>query len=94
MRHGVWWPDRHARLAQRGNATFNAKRVHAGKVINGKIGLLSQPFLHDTAPSIEALLRKLNQFSTLGAEERCYKYLKLWLLQRSRQPDGSPSNSH
>ena len=140
MRHGAWWPDRHPRLAKKGKATFNAKRVHAGMVIHGGIGLLSQPFLHDTAPSVEILLRKLNRFSTLGAEEqfakgrrsgllkpflhgiwhfcrfyvlragfldgrmgfitavmgaeeRYYKYLKLSLLQRSRQSNGHPSNS-
>ena len=141
MRHGIWWPDRHSRLARRGHANFNAKRVHAGMVINGKIGFLNQPFLHDTAPSMETLLHKLNRFSTLGAEEqfakgkssgllkpfthaiwhffrayvlragfldgrmgfitalvgaeeRYYKYLKLWLLRRSRLPNGRPSNSY
>lgn len=73
MRHGIWWPDRHPRLARRGNAAFNAKRVHAGMVINGKTGFIGHPLLHDTAPDMETLLRKLNRFSTLEAEEELAK---------------------
>ncbi len=73
MRHGEWWPDRHPRLARRDKAAFNTRRVHGGMAVDGSIGFLTQPLLHDTAPNLETMLFKANRFSSLGAEERFAK---------------------
>ena len=70
LRHGGWWPDYHLRLARRDKVVFNTKRVHEGMVIDGSIGFLTQPILHDGAPDLDDLLHKSHLYSTLAAEER------------------------
>ena len=49
---------------------FNTKRVHEGMVIDGSIGFLTQPILHDGAPDLDDMLHKSHLYSTLAAEER------------------------
>ena len=68
MRHGTWWPDAHARLARRDKVKFNDRIVHEGMVVEGRIGMLKSPFFHDTAPDLEAFLKKRNLYSSLSAE--------------------------
>lgn len=70
LRHGGWWPDYHPRLARRGRVAFNTKRVHEGMVIDGSIGFLTQPILHDAAPDLDDMLHKNHLYTTLAAEER------------------------
>ena len=70
LRHGGWWPDYHPRLARRDKVIFNTKRVHEGMVIDGSIGFLTQPILHDGAPDLDDMLHKSHLYSTLAAEER------------------------
>ena len=70
LRHGGWWPDYHPRLACRDKLVFNAKRVHEGMVIDGSVGFLTQPMLHDGAADLDDMLHKSHLYSTLAAEER------------------------
>ena len=68
MRHGGWWPDYVQRLARRGKAVFSDAPVHEKMIAAGSVGRPEHPLLHDSSPDLESVLRKVNLYSTLGAE--------------------------
>ncbi len=68
MRHGGWWPDYVLRLFRRNMGRFSEAIVHEKIIIDGKIGQLKSPFLHDTAVNLEEILLKVNSYSSLGAQ--------------------------
>jgi glycosyltransferase involved in cell wall biosynthesis len=67
MRHSGWYPDYVTRLFQRGSARFSDDLVHESLIVNGSVGRLRQPLLHETFHDLEELLAKINQYSTAGA---------------------------
>jgi glycosyltransferase involved in cell wall biosynthesis len=67
MRHGGWWPDPVARLVRRGRGRFTDVPVHEELVIQGSTGRLQAPLAHYTYDDFEAMLEKLNRYSTLAA---------------------------
>ena len=67
MRHSGWYPDYVTRLFQRGAARFSDDLVHESLIVNGSVGKLRQPLLHETFHDLEELLAKINQYSTAGA---------------------------
>jgi glycosyltransferase involved in cell wall biosynthesis len=67
MRHSGWYPDFVTRLFQRGSAIFSDDLVHESLIVNGSVGRLRQPLLHETFHDLEELLAKINQYSTAGA---------------------------
>jgi glycosyltransferase involved in cell wall biosynthesis len=68
MRHGGWWPDYVLRLFRRSGGRFSEAVVHEKIIVDGKVGRLKSPFLHDTAVNLEEILRKVNSYSSLGAQ--------------------------
>ncbi len=68
MRHGGWWPDYVLRLFRRNAGHFSDAVVHEKIIVEGKVGRLISPFLHDTAVNLEEILRKMNSYSSLGAQ--------------------------
>jgi len=67
MRHSGWYPDYVTRLFHRGAARFSDDLVHESVIVNGSVGTLRQPLLHETFRDLEELLTKINQYSTAGA---------------------------
>lgn len=67
MRHSGWYPDFVTRLFQRGSARFSDDLVHESLIVNGSVGKLRQPLLHETFRDLEELLAKINQYTTAGA---------------------------
>lgn len=67
MRHSGWYPDLVTRLFQRGAARFSDDLVHESLIVNGSVGELHQPLLHETFHDLEELLAKINHYSTAGA---------------------------
>ena len=67
MRHGGWWPDPVVRLFRRGRARFSNDRVHERLQVEGSVGLLSAPLHHYSFPDLEAVLVKVNHYSTESA---------------------------
>jgi hypothetical protein len=68
MRHGGWWPDYVLRLFRRNMGRFSEAVVHEKIIVDGKVGQIKSPFLHDTAVNLEEILRKVNSYSSLGAQ--------------------------
>lgn len=130
MAHSGWYPDRLLRLFRRGCGRFSGALVHEALEVKGPVGQLEGELLHESYENFEAVLEKMNRYSTAGAqalhrkgikgslgkalghgfwaflrtyvfkrgfldgrlglalavsnaEGTYYRYLKLWLLQRS-----------
>jgi glycosyltransferase involved in cell wall biosynthesis len=67
MRHSGWWPDYVTRLFRRETARFSDALVHEKLTVNGAVGTLSQPLLHETVADLDQVLAKINMYSTASA---------------------------
>ncbi|MGZ5058144.1 MAG: glycosyltransferase family 2 protein [Methylobacter sp.] len=67
MRHGGWWPDYVLRLFRRDCGRFTDAVVHERIIVQGQIGQLTSPLLHDAFVDLNEVLHKVNSYSTLGA---------------------------
>jgi glycosyltransferase involved in cell wall biosynthesis len=67
MRHSGWWPDHVLRLWRRGTARFSDAAVHEKVIPQGSVGTLNHHLLHYPYENIEALLAKVNRYSTDAA---------------------------
>ena len=70
MRHSGWWPDYVVRLFRRGTARFSDDLVHERLVVDGSIGKLKSPILHEAVADVAQMITKLNVYSTSGAQMR------------------------
>ena len=68
MRHSGWYPDRVARLFRQDAARFSDDLVHERIITSSAIGHLNTHLLHDSFTSLEAVLDKVNRYSTAGAQ--------------------------
>ena len=67
MRHAGWWPDHVTRLFKRGQARFSEDRVHERLLVDGAIGTLKAPLMHEAIRNVEEALEKMNAYSSAGA---------------------------
>lgn len=70
MRHGDWYPDRVLRLFRRGCGRFSNDLVHERLVVDGPIARLRGHLLHDSMPTLDDALDKLNRYSAGRALDR------------------------
>jgi len=98
IRYGAWHNDRVCRLFKRGTAQFKDAPVHESLIVDGSIGQLHTPLLHHSFQDLEAVLHKVNHYSTLGAKQRlqqgrkgslgialahsCWEFVRSYLLKR------------
>ncbi|MGZ5052211.1 MAG: glycosyltransferase family 2 protein [Methylobacter sp.] len=68
MRHGGWWPDYVLRLFRRDCGRFTDAVVHESIIVEGEVGRLQSPLLHDAFINLDEVLHKVNSYSTLGAK--------------------------
>ncbi len=68
MRHSGWYPDLLPRLFKRGKARFSDDLVHERLIVEGAAGRLHGMLLHYAFDDLEEVLRKVNQYSTAGAQ--------------------------
>ena len=67
MRHSGWWPDYLPRLWRRGAARFSEDHTHDRVIVDGKLGQLTQPILHEAVTDLEQMLGKINMYSSSSA---------------------------
>lgn len=74
VRHGVWVPDMKLRLARR-SARFRCEggRVHEVLVVDGEVGSLRTPLLHDPYRDLSDVIRKASLYARLAALDRFEK---------------------
>ncbi|MDZ4165817.1 MAG: glycosyltransferase family 2 protein [Smithellaceae bacterium] len=64
-----WWPDRVTRLFWKEKGRMTDALVHEAVTVEGKVFPLSTPLEHLTESRLSHILRKIDHYSTLGAEE-------------------------
>lgn len=69
MQHGGWRPDYTRRLARRGKGRFTEHFLHANLQVQGPVGTLREPIVHYSFRTMEAVLEKLNRYSTASARD-------------------------
>jgi glycosyltransferase involved in cell wall biosynthesis len=70
IRHAGWYPDYIVRLFKNGAGRFSTDLVHESvNVARGTTGKLKTPITHYSYVDDDAYLRKLVQYSTLGAQQ-------------------------
>jgi len=67
MRHSGWWPDYVTRVFRRGTARFSDVPVHEKLIVDGNVGTLAQPLLHESVSDLDQMLVKMNAYSTASA---------------------------
>ena len=70
MRHSGWWPDYILRLFRKETAYIEPREVHEKVVVNGAVGYLKEPLEHYTYRTISDYIRKMENYSTLSAQEQ------------------------
>lgn len=68
MKHSGWWPDHVVRLFRRGKAEFSDDLVHERIIVQGKVGKLKEPIIHESLLTLEQILDTMNSYSTAGAK--------------------------
>lgn len=69
MRHSGWYPDYVTRLFRRGSARFSGDLVHERLLVDGVIGQLKAELLHYAFDGMEEVLRKMDMYSSAGAQK-------------------------
>jgi len=69
MRAGGWYPDRGVRLVRRGHAAFSNDLVHERLSVQGRVARLPGLLLHDSIPSLESAIEKMDRYSTGRARD-------------------------
>jgi glycosyltransferase involved in cell wall biosynthesis len=67
MRHSGWWPDHVTRLLRTRTARFEGE-IHERAVVDGPLGTLTEPLLHESFRDLEQVVTKMNAYSTWGAQ--------------------------
>ena len=67
IRHSGWWPDRVLRLFRREAGRFTDAAVHESVQCEGRVQVLDGHFLHYPYPDLEALVTKINRYSSDAA---------------------------
>ncbi|MGD0274868.1 MAG: glycosyltransferase family 2 protein [Syntrophales bacterium] len=69
IRHAGWWPDKVIRLFRKSKGRMTNAPVHEAVEVDGEVKYLPDPIEHFTESRLSEILLKIDQYSTLGAEE-------------------------
>lgn len=67
MTHSGWWPDYVVRLFRRGSARFSDDLAHERLLVDGAVGKLKEPLMHEAIVDLDQMLGKMNAYSTASA---------------------------
>lgn len=84
--HSGWYPDYILRLFRKSAGRFTSALVHEKVEVEAITGRLYNPLLHYSYPTLEDYVRKLDQYSTLGAEELYRKGKKYSIFLMTIKP--------
>lgn len=70
MKHSGWWPDYVIRLVKRNAGRFSEDSVHERLVVEGRVGKLREPIMHEAIVDLDQMLIKMNAYSSASAEAR------------------------
>ena len=81
-----WYPDYVLRLFNKSAGCFTEALVHEKVEVTGETGKLHNPLMHYSYPTLEDYTRKLDHYSTLGAEELFNQGRKVKPYQAALKP--------
>jgi glycosyltransferase involved in cell wall biosynthesis len=70
LRHGDWASSRKMRLVRRGCGRFTDSELHERLVVQGPVGDMMNPIIHNTVDSLHDFISKMNQYSSVAASQR------------------------
>jgi glycosyltransferase involved in cell wall biosynthesis len=70
IRGGGIYPDHQLRLFRRSAGRYDDVLLHERLQLNGKVERLTNPFDHDSMPTIKTHVKKMARYTTLGAQEK------------------------
>ncbi|MEY4564938.1 MAG: hypothetical protein RLZZ618_4215 [Pseudomonadota bacterium] len=70
IRHGDWYPDRVLRLFRRERGRFTDDLVHERLNLTGSTARLKGDLLHETMPTLDDALDKMNRYSSGRARDK------------------------
>jgi glycosyltransferase involved in cell wall biosynthesis len=73
-----WYPGYQLRFFIKDKTSLTDRKVHEGFVVDGKTGYLKGDLIHYTHPNIEYIISKINEYSSLQAEEKCIRKKARW----------------
>jgi len=69
IRHAGWWPDRVVRLFRKDRGRLTTAMVHESVEVRGVVVPLAVPIEHFTESRLSEIMKKIDRYSTLGAQE-------------------------
>lgn len=69
IRHGIWYPGYVTRLFRRDRGGFTADAIHESVRLDGRVGRLKSDLLHYSYRDVDHHLEKMNEFTTLTAQQ-------------------------
>jgi glycosyltransferase involved in cell wall biosynthesis len=69
LKHAWWYPDYQLRLWRTGKGRFESRRVHEHPIVDGEVGTLSEPLLHENLKGLNAFIERHNRYSDLEVDE-------------------------
>jgi len=69
MAYSGWRPDFTKRLFKKGSGAFQEKSVHEHFITNFKVGRLKESLIHYSYRDFETVLKKINTYSSCGAND-------------------------
>jgi glycosyltransferase involved in cell wall biosynthesis len=70
IRHGGWWPDPQLRLVRRAKASIRGAPGHETLHVDGSVEDLAGALTHDTHPTLEAAIARVERYSSHLADDR------------------------
>ena len=77
IKSDMWWPDFQLRLFKKGKGKYEKNSVHAALTVNGETEKFENFLLHENYTSVFQYVEKLNNYTTIEAdnlEEGGYKF--------------------
>ncbi len=79
IKHSGWYPGRVNRLFNKNFAKFSDSNVHEHLVFEGEVGKLANDLNHYTDPNLTHYFEKLNNYTSLAANDLLKKNRKVFL---------------
>ncbi len=73
IRHSGWWPDYTLRLFKKDVSRLEPRAVHEKVIVKGHVGYMKWPLEHYTYRTISDYIKKMENYSTLSAEDMLLK---------------------
>jgi glycosyltransferase involved in cell wall biosynthesis len=80
IRHSGWYPDYVMRVFQREKGRWTDDLVHPHPYCDGPVERLKNPLIHHPILRLEDALRRMDQYSTAGAEMMLKRGRQVWFV--------------